>query len=60
MLTSNQDAHSASSSGTSAFDTKTGRLVDGYGNAVSAATGHYAGQYQVQNTISYEENPFAL
>ena len=43
-----------------AFDTKTGHLVDGYGNVVNAATGHYAGQYQVQNTISYEQNPFAL
>lgn len=43
-----------------AIDTKTGRLVDGYGNAVNAATGQHAGQYQVQNSISYEENPFAL
>ena len=43
-----------------AFDTKTGRLVDGYGDVVTAATGQYAGQLQVQNTIGYEENPFAM
>jgi len=43
-----------------AFDTKTGRLVDGYGNVVNAATGQYAGQLQVQNTITYEQNPFAM
>jgi hypothetical protein len=60
MLTSNQDGALGEFVRDLAFDTKTGRLVDGYGNAVSAATGHYAGQYQVQNTISYEENPFAL
>lgn len=43
-----------------AFDTKNARLVDGYGNLVNAATGQYAGQLQVQNTITYEENPFAI
>jgi hypothetical protein len=43
-----------------AFDAPTGRLVDGYGNVVNAATGQYAGQMQVQNTITYEENPFAM
>jgi len=42
------------------LDTKTSRLVDGYGNIVSAATGQFAGQFQVQNTLTYEENPFAL
>ncbi|WP_406704454.1 beta strand repeat-containing protein [Tunturibacter empetritectus] len=43
-----------------AFDTKTGRLVDGYGDVVTAASGQNVGQLQVQNTIGYEENPFAL
>ncbi len=43
-----------------AFDTKTGHLIDGYGNVVNAATGDYAGQFQLQNTLSYEENPFAM
>ena len=43
-----------------AFDTKTGRLVDGYGDVVTAASGQSAAQLQVQNTIGYEENPFAL
>jgi hypothetical protein len=43
-----------------AFDTKTGRLVDGYGDVVAAASGQSAGQFQVQNTIGYEQNPFAL
>ena len=42
------------------FDSKTDRLVDGYGDVVNAATGQYAGQLQVRNTITYEENPFAL
>jgi hypothetical protein len=43
-----------------AFDTKTGRLVDGDGDVVTAASGQNIGQLQVQNTIGYEENPFAL
>jgi hypothetical protein len=43
-----------------ALDTRTSRLVDGYGNVVIPASGQYAGQMQVQNTLSYEENPFAL
>ena len=42
------------------FDKKSSRLIDGYGNVVNAATGQSAGQLQVQNTITYEENPFAL
>lgn len=42
------------------LDTKTSRLVDGYGNVVNATTGQSAGQMQVQNTITYAENPFAL
>jgi hypothetical protein len=42
------------------FDSKTGRLTDGYGNVVNAATGQEAGQLQIQNTLTYEENPFAL
>lgn len=43
-----------------AFDTKTGHLVDGYGDVVTAASGQSAGQFAVQNTVSYAENPFAL
>lgn len=43
-----------------AFDTKTGSLIDGYGDVVNAATGQSVGQIQVQNTLNYEENPFAL
>lgn len=43
-----------------ALDTKTSRLVDGYGDVVSATTGQSVGQLQVQNTLSYEENLFAL
>lgn len=43
-----------------AFDTKTGSLIDGYGDVVNAATGQSVGQIQVQNTITYEQNPFAL
>jgi len=43
-----------------AFDSKTSRLVDGYGNIVNAPTGQVAGQIQVQNTLTYVENPFAL
>jgi hypothetical protein len=43
-----------------AFDAPTSRLVDGYGNVVSAATGQTVGRLQVQNTITYEENPFAI
>jgi hypothetical protein len=42
------------------FDTKTGHLIDGYGNVVNAATDQYLGQMLVQNTLIYEENLFAL
>lgn len=43
-----------------AFDTKTGHLIDGYGNVVNASTGDSAGQFQLQYALNYAENPFAL
>lgn len=76
ISTANEDTFSVNSSGVTlvndepnvlgefvkhlAFDAKAGRLIDGYGNVVNAATGQYAGQLRVQNTITYEENPFAI
>ncbi|MBB5344386.1 beta strand repeat-containing protein [Tunturibacter empetritectus] len=43
-----------------AYDPSTGNLIDGYGHVLNAATGQALGQMQVQNTLSYEQNPFAL
>ena len=43
-----------------AYDPSTGNLIDGYGHVLNAATGQSLGLLQVQNTIPYEENPFAL
>jgi hypothetical protein len=43
-----------------AYDPSTGNLIDGFGHVLNAATGQSVGLLQVQNTISYEENPFVL
>lgn len=43
-----------------AYDSSTGNLIDGYGHVLNAATGQSMGLLQVQNTLSYEENPFTL
>ena len=42
------------------FDNTSGRLYDGYGDVVDALTGSSVGQFTVQNTLTYEQNPFAI
>jgi trimeric autotransporter adhesin len=42
------------------YDQSTGRLYDGYGDAVNATSGASVGSFTVQNTLSYEQNPFAI
>ena len=42
------------------FDKTTGRLYDGCGDVVDALTGASVGKLNVQNTISYDQNPFAI
>ena len=42
------------------FNTTNGLLYDGYGDAVTAANGTTAGKFNVENTLSYEQNPFAI
>ena len=42
------------------YSSSTGLLYDGYGNAVTPATGSSAGMFVVNNTISYEADPFAI
>jgi hypothetical protein len=43
-----------------AYDKTSGLLFDGYGSAVNALTGQLTGSFSVQNTINYEQNPFAF
>ncbi|HEY4357359.1 MAG TPA: IPT/TIG domain-containing protein [Acidobacteriaceae bacterium] len=42
------------------FEKTDNRLYDGYGNTADAPTGNSVGHFNVQNTISYEPNPFAI
>ena len=42
------------------FDKVTSRLYDGYGDVVEPQTGRLVGQFNVQNTPSYGQNPFAI
>ena len=42
------------------FNSTTGLLYDGYGDAVNASTGVPVGQFSVQNTLGYGANPVAI
>jgi hypothetical protein len=42
------------------YNKTTNRLFDGYGDAADAPTGSSVWHFNVQNTISYEQNPFAI
>ena len=42
------------------YDKSTNRIYDGYGSVADPATGIPAGQLDVHNTLTYEQNPFAI
>ena len=42
------------------FDRATSRIYDGYGNVVDPATGSRIGQFNIANTLSYEQSDVAV
>ncbi len=42
------------------FDRTTSRIYDGYGNVVDPTTGNRIGQFNIANTISYEQSDVAV
>ena len=42
------------------YDKTSGLIYDGYGRVANAASGASVGQFNVQNTLSYEQNAFTI